>query len=140
MFGVHRLSAGCRACPPEPPRSAAQLPRVARSSLEGPCFRTRPKFWCATPRTHSLCSSDAERGTFIAGWTYNQCMWGSTERGCREKASTVGEMSSRIAQRDFGKRFERGKLTFTGDVLQVISVSGRQQKFGKLLKRLTVGA
>jgi len=28
-------------------------------------------------------------------------------------------MSSRIAQRDFAKRFERGKLTFTGDVLQV---------------------
>jgi hypothetical protein len=31
-----------------------------------------------------------------------------------------------IAQRDFAKRFERGKLTFTGDVLQVISVVGRQ--------------
>ena len=45
-----------------------------------------------------------------------------------------------IAQRDFAKRFERGKLTFTGDVLQVISVFGRQQKFAKLLKRLTVGA
>jgi hypothetical protein len=45
-----------------------------------------------------------------------------------------------IAQHDFAKRFERGKLTLTGDVLQVISVSGRQQKFGKLLKRLTVGA
>ncbi len=45
-----------------------------------------------------------------------------------------------IAQRDFAKRLERGKLTFTGDVLQAISVVGRQQKFGKLLKRLTVGA
>ena len=45
-----------------------------------------------------------------------------------------------IAQRHFAKRFERGKLTFTGDVLQVIFVSGRQQKFGKLLKRLAVGA
>jgi hypothetical protein len=45
-----------------------------------------------------------------------------------------------IAQRDFAKRFERGKLTFTGDVLQVISVFGRQQKFAKLLKRLAVGA
>ncbi len=53
---------------------------------------------------------------------------------------TTGEMSSRIAQRDFAKRFERGKLSFTGDVLQVISVFGRPQKFGKLLKRLTVGA
>jgi hypothetical protein len=30
-----------------------------------------------------------------------------------------------IAQRDFAKRFERGKLNFTGDVLQVISVFGR---------------
>ena len=45
-----------------------------------------------------------------------------------------------IAQHDFAKRFERGKLTFTGDVLQVISVVGCQQKFGKLLKRLNVGA
>jgi len=44
------------------------------------------------------------------------------------------------AESDFTERFERGKLTFTGDVLQVISVFGRQQKFGKLLKRLTVGA
>jgi hypothetical protein len=35
---------------------------------------------------------------------------------------------------------KRGKLTFTGDVLQVISVFGRQQKFGKLLKRLAIGA
>jgi hypothetical protein len=45
-----------------------------------------------------------------------------------------------VAQRDFAKRFGRGKLSFTGDVLQVISVFGRQQKFAKLLKRLTVGA
>jgi hypothetical protein len=45
-----------------------------------------------------------------------------------------------ITQRDFAKRFERGKLSFTGDVLKVISVPGRRQKFGKLLKRLTVGA
>jgi hypothetical protein len=52
----------------------------------------------------------------------------------------MGEKSSRIAQRDFAKRLERGKLTFTGDVLQVISVFSRQQKFAKLLKRLTVGA
>jgi hypothetical protein len=44
------------------------------------------------------------------------------------------------AQRDFAKRFERGKLSFTGDVLQVISVFGRPKKFGKLLKRFTVGA
>jgi hypothetical protein len=52
----------------------------------------------------------------------------------------MGEISSRIAQRDFTERFERGKLSFTGDVLQVISVFGRQQKFAKLLKRLSVGA
>jgi hypothetical protein len=45
-----------------------------------------------------------------------------------------------IAQREFAKRFERGKLSFTGDVLQVISVVGRQQKFANLLKQLTVGA
>jgi hypothetical protein len=41
---------------------------------------------------------------------------------------------------DFTERLGRGKLSFTGDVLQVISVVGRQQKFAKLLKRLTVGA
>jgi hypothetical protein len=52
----------------------------------------------------------------------------------------MGEIASRIAQRDFAKRFERGKLSFTGDVLQVISICGRWQKFAKLLKRLTVGA
>jgi hypothetical protein len=45
-----------------------------------------------------------------------------------------------MAHRDFAERLERGKLSFTSDLLQVISVSGRQQKFGKLLKRLTVGA
>src|ERR1035437_2770059 len=56
------------------------------------------------------------------------------------RAPTMGEVSSRIAQHDFAERFERGKLTFTGDVLQVISVVGRQQKFAKLLKRLNVGA
>ena len=43
-------------------------------------------------------------------------------------------------QRDFAKRFERGKLAFAGDVLQVISVAGRQQKFAKLLKRLNAGS
>jgi hypothetical protein len=52
----------------------------------------------------------------------------------------MGEMSSRIPQHDFAKRFERGKLSFTGDVLQVISVIGRRQKFANLLKRLHVGA
>jgi hypothetical protein len=41
------------------------------------------------------------------------------ERTPGESAPTMGEISSRIAQRDFAKRFERGKLTFTGDVLQV---------------------
>ena len=90
-------------------------------------------------RTHPLCRRDAERGTISVGGTRNQCMRGSTERTPGE-APTMGEMSSRTAQHDFAKRFERGKLTFTGDVLQVISVSGRHQKFGKLLKRLTVGA
>jgi hypothetical protein len=69
----------------------------------------------------------------VIGGTRNQCTWGSTERGRGEKAQ-------RIAQRDFAKRFGRGKLSFTGNVLQVISVFGRQQKFAKLLKRLTVGA
>jgi hypothetical protein len=62
------------------------------------------------------------------------------ERGRRKTAPTMGEISSRIARRDFAKRFERGKLSFTGDVLQVISVVGRQQKFAKLLKQLAVGA
>jgi hypothetical protein len=49
-------------------------------------------------------------------------------------------MSSRTVHRDFAKPFERGKLSFTGDVLQVISVFGRHQKFAKLLKLITVGA
>ena len=71
------------------------------------------------PRTHPLCRSDAKRGTFIVGGTRNHCRWGSTERGRREKVPTMGEMSSRIAQRDFAERVERGKLRFTGDVLQV---------------------
>jgi hypothetical protein len=58
-----------------------------------------------------------------------------------EKAPTIEDISSLISSaRDFAKRFERGKLSVTGDVLQVISVLGRPQKFGKLLKRLTVGA
>jgi hypothetical protein len=52
----------------------------------------------------------------------------------------MGEMLSPIAHADFAKRFERGKLTFTGDVLQVISVFGRLQKFAKILKRFDVGA
>jgi hypothetical protein len=43
-------------------------------------------------------------------------------------------------QRDFAKRFERGKLSFTVDVLQVISVIGHQQEFAKLSKRFPVGA
>jgi len=37
-------------------------------------------------------------------------------------------------------RKQKAKYEFTGDVLQVISISGRQQKFGKLLKRIDVGA
>jgi hypothetical protein len=67
-----------------------------------------------------------------------------------------------LPESDFAKRFERGKLEFyrerlkhvtrnlrgeqkanygfTGDVLQVISVVGRQQKSSKLLKRFAVGA
>jgi len=78
------------------------------------------------PRTHPLCRSDAEIGTFIACETRNQCRWSSTERGRREEAPTMGEISSCLTQRDFAKRFERGKLSFTADVLQVISVVGRQ--------------
>jgi hypothetical protein len=63
------------------------------------------------------------------------------ETGRREMgALTVGGISARIAQRDFAKLFRRGKLNFTGDVLQVISVVVGQQKFAKLLKRLHVGA
>ena len=73
---------------------------------------------------------------FIAGETRNQCMWGSNG----ERTQTIGEMSSRIAHRDFTERFEHGKLSFTGDVLQVISGFGRQQEFAKLLKQITVGA
>jgi hypothetical protein len=70
---------------------------------------------------------------------------GFAQAGCRPKLedstlSTLLKMLFEGAQRDFAKRFERDKLSFTGDALQVISVSGRQLKFGKLLKRLTVGA
>jgi hypothetical protein len=83
---------------------------------------------CVAPhlRTHPLGRSNAERGTIGIVGTRNQCVWGSTERGRREKAPTMEVISSRIAQRDFAKRFGRGKLSFTGDVLQVISVDGRQ--------------
>jgi hypothetical protein len=56
--------------------------------------------------------------------------WGGTGRNS----------SDNPLRRDFAKPFERGKLTFTGDVLQVIFIFGCQQKFAKLLKRLTVGA
>src|ERR1035437_7719770 len=42
------------------------------------------------PQNHPLCRSDAERGTFIVGGTRNQCMRGSTERGCREKGADDG--------------------------------------------------
>ena len=52
----------------------------------------------------------------------------------------MGEMSPHLARRDFAKRFRRGKLSFTGEVLQVISVVDRQQESANLLKRLTVGA
>jgi hypothetical protein len=44
------------------------------------------------------------------------------------------------AQCDFAERFKRGKLTFTGDVLQVISVIGGRQKSAKLLKVKHIGA
>ena len=54
--------------------------------------------------------------------------------------AAASELLKPYAEGDFAKRFERGKLSLTGDVLQVISVFGRQQKFAKLLKRLTVGA
>ena len=67
-------------------------------------------------------------------------MWGSTERGRREEAADDERNVISVAPRDFAKRFGRGKLSFTGDVLQVISIFGRQQKFAKLLKRLIVGA
>jgi hypothetical protein len=66
--------------------------------------------------------------------------WGFRREDRPLEGADDGEISSRTTQRDFAKRFERGKLTFTIDVLQAISVFGRQQQFGKLLKRLTVGA
>jgi hypothetical protein len=62
------------------------------------------------------------------------------EETCQPVGMAEKRTKADIAQRDFAKRFERGKLSFTGDVLQVISVVGRQQKFAKLLKRSTVGA
>jgi hypothetical protein len=37
----------------------------------------------------------------------------------------MANLLSRIAQCDFVEQLERGKLSFTGDVLQVISVVGR---------------
>ena len=48
----------------------------------------------------------------------------------------VGERRNRDAQGDFTERFGRGKLTIRGAVLPVKNVVGRQQMFGKLLKRL----
>ena len=75
-----------------------------------------------------------------AGPVTNACGFPRREDAGREGAPTMGEISSRKAQRDFAKRFESGKLSFTGDVLQVISVFDRQGKFSKLFKRLTAGA
>jgi len=43
-----------------------------------------------------LCRSDAERGTIIGYGSRNQCMCSSTERGRRENAPTMGEISARI--------------------------------------------
>ncbi|MDR3748755.1 MAG: hypothetical protein P4M04_11455 [Acidobacteriota bacterium] len=59
---------------------------------------------------------------------------------CAERECVDGGSAGSDAEGDFAKRLERGKLTFTGDVLQVRSVSGRQQKAGKLFKRLKIGA
>ncbi len=58
---------------------------------------------------------------------------------CAEREFVYGGSAGVDAECDFAKRFEHGNLTFTGDVLQVISVVGRQQKFGKLLICITVG-
>jgi hypothetical protein len=63
----------------------------------------------ASRRTHPLCRSGAERGTLIVKGTRNHWMPGLAERGRLEKAPTMGEMSSRMAHRDFAKRLERGK-------------------------------
>ena len=52
----------------------------------------------------------------------------------------MAEAQDNHAEGDFAERFERGKLSFTGDVLQGKSVVGCQQKFAKLLKQLPVGA
>jgi hypothetical protein len=48
--------------------------------------------------------------------------------------------SSESSSRHFAERFKRGKLAFTGDVLQVISVIGGRQKSAKLLKQNHIGA
>ena len=93
-----------------------------------------------SPRTLSLCSSDAERGTFIAGWIYKPMHEGLTEERTSTKYACDGRNIIRIARHNFAERFERGKLSSTGDVLQVISVFGRHQKSSKLLKQITVGA
>jgi hypothetical protein len=55
------------------------------------------------------------------------------------RTSAASIWVSDIFSLDFAKRLGRGKLMFTGDVLQVISVVGREQKFGKLLICITVG-
>ncbi len=62
-----------------------------------------------------------------------------TRAVCAEHKFVYGRSAGIDADSDFAKRFGRGKLIFTGDVSQVISVIGSQQKFGKLLICITVG-
>jgi hypothetical protein len=60
-------------------------------------------------------------------------MWSSAESR-REQAPTIREMSSLIAQRDFAKRFEQGKLSFSGERLN----ASHRNRIGEQRTRLDV--
>ena len=60
--------------------------------------------------------SDAERDLSSSAGPVTNARGGSRGEGTPGKGATMGEMSSRIAQRYFAKRLGRGKLSFIGAV------------------------
>ena len=106
------------------------------SRIDIPLRAASPMVLCqyASPHFHS--SGSSHTSAFAPNRT-RRTLWLFTIK--RRKMGWPDGYSIWVSDLDFAKRFERGKLTFTGDVSQVISVFDGQQKFAKLFKRLTVG-